>query len=249
MAKVGHIKLHRGWEDSDLFQDGETYCERAAWVWLLSNAAWKSCVRAGPKGAVISLKRGQFHTSKRTLGRVWGWDAKRVVRFLDRLERAKMLHQKRDQSGTLLTICKYDKYQDQPSHGGTAMGIGRGTSSGPARDQLGTTQEEGKEGKEVTLAKANDSELSLSADPPASGNVLPFDPDAAFWASAKAYLRPFAKGDPGALVGKWVRDFGRTAAAAAISEAQVSRAVEPISYIERVLRGAKQSYAEPAVPL
>ncbi|ARR53473.1 hypothetical protein HY78_08575 [Rhizorhabdus wittichii DC-6] len=62
------------------------------------------------------------------------------------------------------------------------------------------------------------------------------DLDKAFWDTAKGYLRSHAKGDPGALVGRWSRDFGQTATAEAISRAQVERAVEPIAFIEASLR-------------
>lgn len=60
------------------------------------------------------------------------------------------------------------------------------------------------------------------------------DPDRAFWASAKAWLGA----SRGAVIGRWVRDHGREATARAIAEAQVNRAVDPVPYIERVLRNA-----------
>jgi hypothetical protein len=42
------------------------------------------------------------------------------------------------------------------------------------------------------------------------------------------------------MVGKWVRDYGKDATSKAITAAQVERAVDPIPYIERTLRGAKR---------
>jgi len=62
------------------------------------------------------------------------------------------------------------------------------------------------------------------------------DPDAAFWASAKAYLTP-AKAS---MIGKWVSQYGKDAAAAAITAAQINRAVDPVPYIERTLRGGRR---------
>lgn len=61
------------------------------------------------------------------------------------------------------------------------------------------------------------------------------DPDAMFWANAKAYLGA-AKGS---LIGKWSRDYGKEATAQAITSAQLTRAVDPVSYIERTLRKPK----------
>jgi uncharacterized protein YdaU (DUF1376 family) len=57
-------------------------------------------------------------------------------------------------------------------------------------------------------------------------------PDKVFWDSAKAYLGKSKAG----MIGKWVRDYGRDATAKAITAAQIERAVDPVPYIERVLR-------------
>lgn len=61
-------------------------------------------------------------------------------------------------------------------------------------------------------------------------------PDKVFWDTAKAYLANGGVRNPGSLIGKWSRDFGRPETARALSEAQVERAVEPIAYVERILR-------------
>jgi hypothetical protein len=60
--------------------------------------------------------------------------------------------------------------------------------------------------------------------------------DKEFWASAKSYL---GGKNPGALIGKWCRDYPKKEVAKAIGAAQVERAVDPVPYVERVLRGAK----------
>lgn len=57
-------------------------------------------------------------------------------------------------------------------------------------------------------------------------------PDQAFWASAKAYLGK----SKGPMIGKWRGQYGVEATAAAITQAQITRAVDPVSYIEAVLR-------------
>lgn len=79
-------------------------------------------------------------------------------------------------------------------------------------------------GKEDTLAKASDAGAS---------------PDKVFWDSAKAYL---GKGKSG-MIGKWCRDFGQAETAKAITAAQIERAVDPIPYIERVLRKGSKAEA------
>lgn len=67
------------------------------------------------------------------------------------------------------------------------------------------------------------------------------DSDKEFWASARAYLGP----SKGSLIGKWLRDYGKAETAKAITAAQIERAVDPVPYIERVLRGRKSSEADP----
>lgn len=61
------------------------------------------------------------------------------------------------------------------------------------------------------------------------------DSDKAFWEAAKSYLSGESK-NPGALIGKWVRDHGKTDTASAITRAQLERPVEKIPFIQGCLR-------------
>lgn len=72
-----------------------------------------------------------------------------------------------------------------------------------------------------------------------NGNGRPADSDTVFWTNAKDYLRPHVRTDPGSLVGKWSRDFGKAETAQAITNAQVARPVSPVQYIEKILRKTK----------
>jgi len=76
-----------------------------------------------------------------------------------------------------------------------------------------------------------------SAVAKATGASAPLasDSDKAFWDNAKAYL---GGKNPGGLIGKWIRDFGKDETAKAITAAQLERAVDPIPYIQRVLKKA-----------
>lgn len=77
------------------------------------------------------------------------------------------------------------------------------------------------------------------------GNGAKPDSDKNFWASAKSYLGP----SKASLIGKWSRDYGQSQTAAAITEAQVNRAVDPIPYIERVLRqGQRETSGSAHIP-
>lgn len=73
-----------------------------------------------------------------------------------------------------------------------------------------------------------DNTLSKDSDAEAS-------PDKLFWDNAKAYLGK----SKASMIGKWARDYGKDDTAKAITAAQIERAADPVSYIERVLRGSK----------
>ncbi len=94
----GFVKLHRGWHDSPKFKN-EPYCERAAWAWLITNAAWRDTERRTGQGALVPIKRGQMHVSLASLANKWGWSIKRVRGFIERLENGQDLGTVRAQSG------------------------------------------------------------------------------------------------------------------------------------------------------
>jgi hypothetical protein len=160
----GYIKFHRGWHDCDVFNASEPYCERAAWAWLLTNAAWKDATRRTGQGAIVKLTRGQIHVSLASLASAWGWSIKRVRGFIDRLEKGHMVGTAKDKTGTVLTISNYEKYQGDGPVGGTP----RGTEKGTAGAQPGHTQEEDKEDKNTARAGAlpcpGDVDLRVWAD-------------------------------------------------------------------------------------
>lgn len=78
-----------------------------------------------------------------------------------------------------------------------------------------------------------DTDNSVSKD---TGAAAPSDK--VFWDSAKDFI---GGNNPGAMIGKWIKEHGKPETAAAITEAQLARAVEPRSYIQKILRKAKQA--------
>jgi hypothetical protein len=136
---AGYIRLHRGWHDSRQFTQ-EPYCERAAWCWLLTNAAWKDTTQRNHRGEVVAVGRGQYRTSLRALAAEWQWSIKRVRTFLNVLEKCGSIGTHGAQSGTVITICKYNEYQ--------SGGHEAGTQEGSHGARSGHTKEEGKERKE-----------------------------------------------------------------------------------------------------
>jgi predicted transcriptional regulator len=145
----GWVRLYRGWRDSDFFDQFEPQpmSEREAWLWLLEHAAWKPAKRHTARGAPVDLAAGQIHVSDRSLASVFGWDNKRVRRFLRALEQDHMTDHQRDRDGTVLTIRNYARFQQLDARDGTTNGTATGTANGTTKGphiEEGIRKEEAK---------------------------------------------------------------------------------------------------------
>lgn len=87
----------------------------------------------------------------------------------------------------------------------------------------------------LSHTQAHTHTYSVSKDTGASA-----DSDKVFWANAKAFIKPEVKGDPGTVIGKWSRDYGREATAQAITRAQLERPVQRVPFIVGCLKLSKQ---------
>ena len=110
MAEKGYVLIHRKIWDNVLFCSSERFDRRSAWLYLIMHA---NHVEGSfmVKGRLFHVQRGQLFTSVRYLAQTWGWDKSTVSRFLSDIETEKMITVTRTQSGTLITIRNYNKYQ------------------------------------------------------------------------------------------------------------------------------------------
>lgn len=119
--------------DQELLSD--VYCKRAAWLWLVANAAWKDhtvMTRAGP----IEIKRGQVLAGRKKLAETWGWSEKKVRTFGARLRAAGCIKKgpTKGQYADVITICKYEEYQSVPEKRASERaneGPAKGPTKGP----------------------------------------------------------------------------------------------------------------------
>src|SRR5690606_16968443 len=96
--------------DHEFFDDDKVFSERLAWIWLLSEAAWRPTrVRVG--GLVVEVGRGQIAHSVRFMADKWGWHRSKAERFLKRLKTEAMIETDARQGVSVITICKYSEYQ------------------------------------------------------------------------------------------------------------------------------------------
>lgn len=105
----GAVMIARSLFDHEVFAK-EPLSEREAWIWLIMEASWKA--RKKRVGNVVAdTQRGQLAASVRFLATAWGWTAPKVQRYLRRLEKMEMIRSDADTGVTVVTICKYEKYQ------------------------------------------------------------------------------------------------------------------------------------------
>lgn len=112
MSERGTVVIDRGVFDHPLFKG--PFSRRDAWLWLISEAAWKN-TRVYIGGEIIELQRGQLAHSQRFMAKCWRWTRDRVRWFLQQLEQLKMIDSKTTPGHGIITICNYNVYQVEPT--------------------------------------------------------------------------------------------------------------------------------------
>lgn len=120
----GWIALHRSLLDHYLWED-KPFSKGQAWIDLLliANYEDKKAIR---QGEFITYRRGSVNRSIHSLAERWGWDKRKVKRFLMALESDGMVSVNSTTRGTTITIEKYSVYQS----GGTTDSTSNGTIDG-----------------------------------------------------------------------------------------------------------------------
>ena len=134
--RPGWIKLYNQTLESDFWCDPEPFSIRDAFVHVLLSANWREGV-SRKNGHIVSIKRGQFLTSIRSLAETFHWDKKRVSRWLRLMQKHEMLKSESMKWGTLLTVVNYDKFQSAgDTHGDTHGDTERDTHGDTHGDSL-----------------------------------------------------------------------------------------------------------------
>ena len=107
----GWILLHRKLQDCTIWANSQPYDMRSAWVDLLLLANHRD-VDIIFDYTPMTIKRGQYLTSVRKLSARWSWSKDRTLKYLRLLESLGMIHRESNNQRTLITIDKYEMYQD-----------------------------------------------------------------------------------------------------------------------------------------
>ena len=88
-----------------------------AWIWILSNAAYKD-TQQDVGGAIIDVPRGCLCASQAMMQSGTGMSRQSLRTFINLLENANVVSPtsatKATKSRTMLKVCNYDKYQNEP---------------------------------------------------------------------------------------------------------------------------------------
>ena len=119
MSTQGYVKLHRQITENPIWAE-KPFSFGQAWIDLLLMANYKD-KKSYKDGNVILYKRGTVTTSLYILSDKWGWDRKKVRKFLKVLELDEMVTINSSTRGTIITIVNYDIYQDSGTTDGTTV--------------------------------------------------------------------------------------------------------------------------------
>src|SRR6056300_216296 len=122
----GWIKIHRQMQEHWLCKDKREFSKLEAWIDILLTVN-HSDTKVLLDDQLYTVKRGQSINSQLTWAKRWNWTRSKVRRFLKLLESDSMIELKSTNKTTILTVCKYDSYQDERTSNEHQMNI-KGTS-------------------------------------------------------------------------------------------------------------------------
>lgn len=110
--KNGFIYLHRKILDNPYLND-KPFCKGYAWCILLALTNRKIGYLEIKNGQKIKLMRGDCGYSKKALADIFGWSRGKVTRYLNELEKRKMIQQKIVANHTIIKVLKFNIYQNR----------------------------------------------------------------------------------------------------------------------------------------
>lgn len=141
----GFVKSQRSRFKHPLFKS-QKFCRGYAWDWVVAHAVYKNH-DIEVKGKIVTLHRGQLSYSIRYMAKAWNWDKAAVSRFIARLKTETMIETETETGQLIVTVCNYDKYQDDQSTTETATETGNDTEVRQQRDSSETNKKKDKKDK------------------------------------------------------------------------------------------------------
>ena len=109
--KTNFFPVNRALQNHWLWQE-KPFSKGQAWIDLLMLASYEDGERVF-RGKVVPYKAGEVHCSKLYLADRWGWERKKVDRFLKLLSQEKMITENATTHGTTITVENYTKFNHE----------------------------------------------------------------------------------------------------------------------------------------
>ena len=156
----GWIKLHRKlWDNPVVTKDPE---HLAVWIYLLTNATHERH-KTLYGGKPITLKPGQLITGRVKISKATGVNQHKVDRVLKLFASEQQIEQQSNRYGSVISICKWDKYQVHEQQSEQRVSNNRATSEQQS-EQL-------KDAVKQATAMGKGTEAPKSEQPPKRGTA------------------------------------------------------------------------------
>ena len=110
----GYIKLHRKVQENVFYRECRVFSKFEAWVDILLEIQHsKKPQQVIIKNKILTCNRGESLNSIGTWAKRWKWSNSKVSRFLDVLKRCDQIRTKNESVTNRLSVCNYDKYNDE----------------------------------------------------------------------------------------------------------------------------------------
>ena len=121
----GFIKLSRKFFSNELWNEARTFSSCEAWLDLIQSARFEATSRkVSIGGREVVCNRGQYPASIRFLAKRWKWTERKVRTFLSYLKKEGMITSEIIQGMNMITLCKYEEYNNSDTVSGTTNDTG-----------------------------------------------------------------------------------------------------------------------------
>lgn len=158
--KGTYIYLDRGILDHWTYKD-KPFNRSMAWIDLLLIANHKTYTTMW-RGKKTTFVRGDVNLSITELSKRWGWSRGKTRRFILSLEMDGMANTKRTADGTVITLVKYDDFQNKRTGKRTSNDTAYRTSDGTT----GGTQTSNDKGMQKEIKEKGAAPISDETAPP-----------------------------------------------------------------------------------
>lgn len=147
--KTGYVAIHRKLQDNFLWTEFREFSKAEAWIDIIMEVQHsEKPIKVMIKNVLLTCNYGESLKSINTWAERWNWSKSKVHRFLDMLQREKMVVKRSEKKTTRLIVCKYSTYDAKRYKVGTQVKRKRNASETQVEtDKNGNNVDKGKKEK------------------------------------------------------------------------------------------------------